>query len=286
MSWAPADLVSDVDLVDYESAILSSFGASTWQARRTKALEDWLFPILKGQGFDPFKLRTRAEPTKAFGYTASAYTDLTTATTDTTADDVNLATLFATPGTDALYLGSTQPFRGIFFRLLDTVSSAAAVLSVAYFDGAWKALTIADGTVQTAGRTLSAGGSVTWVLPVDWMTRVVNGSDPLYWVKVTVSAVPTGAKAGQVGVIRSSALRAPATFRTLQLIFREAPTGASGPWQEKADFYKGEADAALQRALAIVGAEFDTDASDLVSPTEAGQTSSEASGGGLVLERA
>jgi hypothetical protein len=46
-------------------------------------------------------------------------------------------------------------------------------------------------------------------------------------------------------------------FRTLQLIFQEAPTGADGPWREKADFYKDEADAALQRALAICGGEFD-----------------------------
>lgn len=287
MSWAPADLVSDVDLKDYEAAILSSFGATTWQAKRTKALEDWLFPILKGQGFDPYKLRTRAEVTQAFGYTSSTYSDVTGATRDTTADDVHLASVFATPSTDALYLGSTQPFRGLFLRLLDTVSSAAGVLAVSYFNGNWEALTIADATVQVAGKTLSAGGSITWVLPVDWMTRVVNGSSALYWVKVTTSAVPTGAQAGQIGVIRSSALRAPATFRTLQLIFQEAPTSQDGPWRDKAAFYALEADAALQRALAIVGGEFDTDGSDLISETEEVQTAEVVGGGagGWILER-
>lgn len=284
MSWHPADLVSDVDLLDYESAILTSFGSSTWQARRTKALEDWLFPILKGSGLDPYKLRTRAEVTQAFGYTSSTYADITGATKDATADDVNLATVFATPSTDALYLGSTQPFRGVFLRLLDTVSSASGVLSAKYFNGNWEPLTVADGTRQVAGKTLSAGGSVTWVLPVDWMTRVINGSSPLYWVKLTVSAAPTGAKAGQIGVIRSSALRAPATFRTLQLIFQEAPTGGDGPWQDKADFYKGEADSALQRALVILGGEFDTDGSDLVSEDEAEQEVAEVSSG-FFLER-
>ncbi len=284
MSWHPADLVSDVDLRDYEEAILSNFGPSTWQARRTKALEDWLFPILKGAGFDPYKLRTRAEVTQAFAYTSSAYSDVTGATKDTTADDVNLAAIFATPSTDALYIGSKQPFRGLFFRLLDTVSSAAGVLSVKYFNGNWEPITVADGTVQVTGKTLSAGGSVTWVLPVDWMTRSVNGSDALYWAKVTVSAVPTGAKAGQIGVIRSSALRAPATFRTLQLIFQEAPTGADGPWMLKAEFYKGEADSALTRALLIIGGEFDTDASDLISETEEAQTVEEVATG-FLLER-
>jgi hypothetical protein len=285
MSWHPNDLVTDVDLRDYEEAVVSSFGQTTWQAKRTKALEDWLFPILKGRGFDPYRLRTRVEPDLVYGYTGSAYSDLTAACMSATDDDVNLATVFATAGTDALYVGFAEPYRGLFIRMLDAVSSAASVLSVAYWNGNWEPLTIADGTVKTAGKTLSAGGSVTWLLPVDWMTRPVNGSAALYWVKVTVSATPTSAKAGQIGCIRGSALRAPATFRTLQLIFQEAPTGADGPWQEKAAFYRDEADQALQRALLIVGGDFDSDASDQVSETESQQTTDEASGGPWVLER-
>lgn len=287
MAWSPNDLVSDVDLRDYEEAVLTSFGATSWQSKRTKALEDWLFPILKGRGLDPYKLSTRAELTLAYGYTGSAYTDVTGATRDTTADDLNLATVFATAGTDALYLGFTEPFRGLFVRMADAVGSAASVLSVAYWNGNWENLLVTDGTIQTAGKTLSGGGSINWLLPVDWMTRSVNGSTPYYWVKVTVSATPTSAKAGQVGVIRGSSLRAPATFRTLQLIFQEAPSKTDGPWREKAEFYKDEADAALQRALLICGGEFDTDASDLISTTETAQTLAEAGGDGtFTLERA
>lgn len=285
MSWHPSDLVSDVDLRDYEEAILSSFGQSTWQGKRTKALEDWLFPILKGRGFDPYRLRTRFECDQVWGYTGSAYTDQTAASRDTTSDDLNIATILATPGTDALYIGSTQPFRGIFLRMLDSVSSASAVLAAAYWNGNWETLLIADGTIQTAGKTLSAGGSVTWLLPVDWMTRIVSTGDALYWVKVTINAVPTSAKAGQIGVIRTSSLRAPATFRTLQLIFQEAPTSADGPWERKAELYKDEADQALQRALVICGGEFDTDESDQISADEAAQTVAEVSAG-IALERA
>lgn len=285
MSWSPNDLVSDVDLRDYEEAVLTSFGQSTWQSKRAKALEDWLFPVLKARGFDPYRLRTRFEPDQVFGYTASGYTDKTSASRDTTDDDLNLAAILATVGTDALYIGSTQPFKGLFVRMLDAVNTAAAVLSVAYWNGNWENLLLADGTIQTAGKTLSAGGSVTWLLPVDWMTRVLNSSAALYWAKVTISATPTSAKAGQVSVIRGSSLRAPATFRTLQLIFQEAPTGGDGPWRDKAEFYKDEADAALQRALLICGGEFDTDESDVVSETEAAQTVEEAGGGPYVLER-
>jgi hypothetical protein len=286
VSFAPNDLVTDTDLRDYEEAVIAGFGQTTWQGKRTKALEDWLFPILKGRGFDPHRLRTRYAADGVFAYTGSVYTDRTGVVADTSDDDLNLATVFTTAGTDALYLGSSSPFRGIFLRMLDAVSSAAGVLSVAYWNGNWEALTIADGTIQTAGKTLSAGGSVTWLLPVDWMTRTLNSSVARYWVKVTVSATPTAAKASQIGVIRASALRAPATFRTLQLIMVEAPTGSEGPWREKAEFYKDEADNALQRALLIVGGEFDTDVTDVIDVTETTQTAEEAGGGPWVLERA
>lgn len=286
MSYHPNDLVSDFDLADYEAGIMSGFGQTSWQGKRTKALEDWLFPILKGRGFDPHRLRTRFEPEQVWGYTGSAYSDKTSAAKDTTDDDLNLATIFATVGTDALYIGSKEPFRGLFVRLLDSPSSVAAALSVSYWNGNWEPLTVSDGTTQAAGKAFSAGGAVSWLLPADWMTRPISTATGYYYVKVTISATPTGAKAGQIGVIRGSSLRAPATFRTLQLIFQEAPTGGNGPWKEKADFYKDEADLALQRALAIVGGEFDSDASDEVSDTESQQTTDQVSGGGWALERA
>jgi len=285
VSWHPNDLVSDVDLKDYESTILDQFGVTTWRQRRTKALEDWLFPILKGQGYDPFRLRTRADADKVFGFTASVYTDVTGKTKDTTTDDLNLATTFATPSTDAIYIGSAQPFRGLFVAMLDTVSAIAATLTVRYWDGSWKALQVADYTQQVSGTAFSGSGSITWTMPVDWTRRAVSTSDLLYWAKLTTSATPTAAKAGQVSVIRSSVFRAPVTFRTLQLIFQEAPTSADGPWKEKSQYYKEEADQALQRALQICGGEFDTDGSDQISADEATQTPEEVGNGPLVLER-
>lgn len=286
MSWHPNDLVTDADLRDYEASILTSFGETTWLAKRTKALEDWLFPILAGRGFDPFRLITRAEVDVAYAHTGGTYTAVTSLVRDTPPDDVNLATVFTTPATDALYLGSTRPFRGVFVRIEDNPSTVASVLSVAYWAGTWTSLLVADGTQDVAGKTLSGGGSVTWLLPMDWTTRAVNNSTRLYWVKVTVSATPTGAKTGQIATIRASALRPPATFRTLELIFREAPIQEQGPWDAKADYYAAQANEALQRALPLVGAEFDSDASDQISETESGQTSDEATGGGWVLERA
>ena len=263
MSWHPNDLLTDADLTAYERKALTTFGQTNWLALRAKAFEDWLFPILRGAGYDPLKLRTRFNPSVVYGYTASAYTDRTSAAASTTADDLNLAATFATPGTDALYVGSTQPFRGVALTMKDTRSSVAAGLVVKFWSGSWEELSIED---QTSG--LRTGGSVLWALPPNWSRRSVNSSALLYWAQVTVAATPTSALAGQLSTLRASLLRAPVTFRTLQLIFREAPTGMDGPRQEKAAFYAAEADAALARALPLIAGEFDTDDTDTVGTAE------------------
>lgn len=277
-SWGPADLVSDVDLQAYERDILARFNVTNWQDKRRVAIGQWLFPLLKNRGFDPFRLITRAEVDLAYGFTGGVYTDVASACKSTTVDDLDIAAIFATPATDVLYLASTQPFRGVFVAEADTVGSAASVLSVKYWNGAWSTLTISDGTSKISGKAFSGGGSITWSLPLDgWVRRSVNSSEPRYWVKVTVSAVPTAAKAGQIAVIRESALCAPVTARTLELIFREAPTAEDGPWKEKAEYWAQQAELAFERALPLLGGEFDSDDSDEVSPTEAQQTAEQVS---------
>jgi hypothetical protein len=276
-----SDLLTEADLLAYEANILTQFNQTDWLDKRAKAAEDWLAPILRTRGFAVERLRTRYEADAVRGYTGAAFSDLVGAAKDTTTDDLNLATIFATAGSDALYIGSVQPFRGLSVRMLDAVSAVAGTLTVSFWGDEWSALTITDGTAKTLGKPFSGGGAITWRVPSTWVTRTVDGSDPLYWVKVTVSATPTSAKAGQIGVIRRSSLCAPLVFRTLMLIMWEAPTGGGGPWAEKAFHYESEADAALQRALQICGGEFETDApaTDLISATEAEQTVAEVSRG-------
>lgn len=286
MSWHPTDLVSDADLLAYESTLLQTFGVATFEDKIGRALEDWLWPTLRANGFTPATFRTRYVADDVWGYTSSAYTDLQAETEDTTEDDINLATVLAS-ASDYLYIGSTQTFRGIYLRMLDNVSSASGVLTVQYWAERWRTLAVADRTIATAGKTLSAGGSVTWTLPVDWATRKVNSSDLRYWARLSTSATPTGAKAGQIGCIRRSLLCAPVTMRALGLVFTEAPTRASeGPWREKADWYLREAELALQKALPLIGGEFDSDASEQIDSDEAAQTADEVSDGGWTLERA
>lgn len=286
MSWAPNDLVSVLDLEAYEASIRSTFKvADDFAEKRRRAIEDWLAPILRGRGFDLARLRTRFEPDAVLGYTGAAYTDLGAAATNDATDDLNLATVFATAGSDALYIGSALPFRGLSIRMLEAVSAVSGSLTVSYFNDAWTALAVTDGTAKTTGKPFSGGGALAWRLPDDWTPRKVNGVGPYYWVKVTVSATPTSAKAGQIGCIRRSVLGPAATMRTLLLIMREAPSGGGGPWADKAAWYETEADAALQRALPLLGGEFDTDESDQVSESEAAQTESEVSRSPFRLER-
>lgn len=287
MSWSPNDLCSDDDLEIYEQNILDQFGRTDWMGKRSVALEHWLFPVLRGAGFNPERIRTRYETSATYGYTASAYTNYTSASISQTADDLPLATIFATPGTDALYVGFDKHFLGLSIRMLAGVSAVAGTLTVQYWNDAWTTQAIVNGTLKAAGKPFSGGGAVTWELQPDWVKRQINGSAFLYWVKVSVSATPTAGTSCQLGVIRRSVLSAPVTLRTLALIMREAPTGGPGPWADKALYYETEADAALQRALGLVASEIDTDQNDLLSPTEEAQTGTEVggTGGGWRMER-
>jgi hypothetical protein len=129
MSWHPNDLLTDDDLQAYERDVLTRFNVTDWQARRTKTLEDWLWPQLRANGFAPERFRTRYTPHSAYGFTSSAYTDISTAATNATADDVNLATILAA-STDAIVIGSEQQFRGVSIRMLDAVSAVSATMTV------------------------------------------------------------------------------------------------------------------------------------------------------------
>jgi hypothetical protein len=286
-SWYPNDLVADADLIAYERTILSQFGQSDWQAKRAKTLEDWLFPLLAQQGLEPQRLRTRYTPSEVYGSTGGTFTDYTSEATSQNADDLPLATILAA-GTDYLYVGSPEPFRGLSLRMLDSVNVVPATLTVALWRDAWRSVTVTDGTAATAGTPLGRGGAITWTLPEDCVTRAVNGSGHRYWLRLSVSATPTaGTAGGQLSTIRRSALCAPATLRTLYQIFHEAQTSQDGPWRDKADAYRQMAEEAWLRCLPLIGREFDTDpVNDVIDPDEATRTTDDVSGGGWRWERA
>lgn len=287
MSWHPSDLVTDADLLAYERTILTQHGATDWHARRQKVLEDWLWPQLRARGLSPERFRTRFVADAVYGNTSSAFTDYTSASSDRTADDLNLATILAASG-DYLAIGSRQQFRGVSLRMVENVSSVTATLTVELWQDAWQAVAFTDSTQASSGKPFSRGGSVTWTPPGEWVLRTLSTSQhPLYFARLKLSTAPTGAKLQQVAVIRRSVLCAPATLKTLALIFREAPSQQDGPWTDKAEFYEQEAGKAMSRALPLVGGEFDTTEplDDVVDATEQSQTTDQV-GRAFVWERA
>lgn len=280
MTGSVADLFGDADLLAYESTLLDQFDVVNFDAKRVKACEDWLWPIMRSRGFDLARWRIRYQPDAVQGYTSSAYSDLTSATQNDSADDVDLASVLAASG-DYLYIGSTEPFRGLSVRMLDSVSSASATLTVQAWCDSWRTLTVTDGTQVTAGKPFSRGGRLTWTVPEDWVGRKVNAIGPYYWVRVNLSAAPTGATVSQIGCLRRSVVCSAVTMRTLASIFREAPISQDGPWLEKATYYANEADMALERAIPLLGGEFDTATEDdVIDADEAAQTADEATNGG------
>lgn len=258
MSWHPNDLLTDADLLAYEKDIIARFAVSDWETRRNKAMEDWLWPQLRQAGFNPARFRTRHTPDVVWGLTSSVYTDKTSAATNTTSDDLALATILAA-SSDALVIGSTQQFRGVSLRLLDTVSATASVLTVELWRDAWQAVPPIQNDITVGGVPFARGGSVVWNVPPDWVIRPLSTTTAYYYARLRVSAAPAGATAGQVSVIQRSILAAPLTYRVLAMIFREAPMQQDGPWAEKASFYETEASLSLARALTMVGGEFDAD---------------------------
>lgn len=284
-SWSPNDFVTDQDLKAYERTILTQFGEIDWPAKRQKAIEDWLFPLMASSGFNPHRLRTRHQPASVFGSTSSVFTDYTSQAKSQTADDIPLATILAS-ATDALYVGAPWQFRGLSMRMLDAVSAQQRILTVEAWCDRWVNLAVTNGTEATDGVPFSKGGAITWMVPEDWVVRPVNNSSPYFWVRLRIDGVPTGAACGQVSVIRRSALAAAATLRTLYYIFREAPIAQDGPWDRKAEQYEQESQHAWERVLPLLGGEFDTvTVDDVIDQDEAAQTTDAVSGGGWSWER-
>ncbi len=277
MSWHPNDLLSDADLLAYERTVLQQFAVTDWTAKRAKTLEDWLRPQMVAHGFNPDRLRTRFVADAVFANTSSTFSDVTDAAENATADDINLATILAS-SSDYLAIGSTQQFRGLSIRMLDAVNTVAGTLTVEVWCDEWRAVTVTDTTQATIGKPFSRGGSLSWVVPSEWVLRTLNSSDPYYWARIKLSAAPTGAKFGQVSCIRRSVFTAPAALRTLAMVFFEAPVSHKSPWLEKARFYEREADASLNRAWALAGGEFELSdpIGDAVTQDDAANTSDQA----------
>lgn len=118
---------------------------------------------------------------------AAAYTDLTAALTDRNTTTGSDSSFNAMQAADYIYVGCPNRYRGLSIDVANNNSAGTATMAVNFWNGAaWATTTPTDGTFSTM--TLTQDGLVTWTVPTTWETTTVNGSIPLYFVRINVSA--------------------------------------------------------------------------------------------------
>lgn len=248
MGWAGLTLVSDTELGQLEpeaTAAGAPWGATTWAAARTEAKRDLKilleadFPDVPGVAD---RVVDKWNPDQAFGLTGGAYVDYLNELRNDTEDDVPLATIFATFGTDRLYIGANFEFDGLAVVLKDALNAAAAVLTAKYHGPAgWASLSATDGTAAV-GATFAKSGRITWTVPSDWQRRTLNGTaEEYFWVELSLSAgLTAGTTASQIVPVRApDGLKRVTAFLALHHILNGLAAQAAEPdrWEKKAEYY-------------------------------------------------
>lgn len=252
MGWAGLSLVSDAEIGQLEPEAVASgspWGAVTWSSARTEAKRDlkiWLemdFPDIVGVAD---RVVDTWAPDWVFGYTGSAYTDLTDTARNDTEADVSLSGVFATFGTDKLYIGAAWEFDALKVLMTGTRNANASTMTVKYSGPAgWTSISPTDGTaVSTA--TFGKTGRITWTTPTDWQRITLNGtSDEYYWIEISVSAALTsGTSAAQLLPVRApDGLKRTAAYLALSHIYNGLAAAAAVPdsWRAQGEKYYARA---------------------------------------------
>jgi hypothetical protein len=193
VGWSALTLCTDADLGSLEPAATNGQWKNvTWPNQRAEAKRDLKiklevdFPQIPDVA-DRVKDTHIAEA--LYGYTGGVYTDISSpAATISTENDVNLSSIFVTPASDRIYLGSLGEFDGIYVRQLDRLNAVASTLTVKYSGPTgWTALTALNGTASTTA-TFAKSGRITWTVPSNWERRTLVTADPMFWIELSVSA--------------------------------------------------------------------------------------------------
>jgi hypothetical protein len=282
MGWAGLTLVSDADLGKLEpeaTAASSPWGATTWASQRAAGKDDvriWLEMVYPSVPTVADRVRDLVAPSYVFGYTGSAYTDITSDAANLTESDVALATVFTTFGTDRLYVGFPQETDGLAVLMTGTRNANASVLAAKYWGpSGWTSLSATDGTASS-GKTFALSGRITWTVPADWQLRTLNGTgDLFYWIELSISAALTaGTTATQIaGIAAPTALKRAAAWYTLAHIYRGLAPQAASPkeWRDQAEAYRKQA-ADLLDSLRAGGLPVDLNDDNLAGDDERAET--------------
>lgn len=286
MSWDSLVIVDDVDIGRFEpEAIAPStpWGAASWptqieQAKRT--LRAWIDADYGHIVGASDRIRDRYAFGHVKGYTGSSFTDYLPEATDDTEEDIPLASIYATPGSDFIYCGARFAYTGVFVHLLDSVNANSSTLTVAYWaKNQWQsAPSQSDGTA-VSGATFGQSARVIWARITDWERRSLDGSDEnYYWIRLSVSAsLTSGTAASQIAAIRHpETLRTIAAWLSLSYILNGLALQSAEPeeWRTRAQEYRSDARELYDSAKANGMLSIDSDASGVVEPSEVGEAAS------------
>lgn len=279
MSWAGLALTSDREIGQLEPQAThpdAPWGDTSWSDARAEAKRDlkiWLemdFPEVPGVAD---RVLDKWAADYVFAYTSAAYSDVTSAASNDTPDDVALETVLATPASDRIYIGAAWSYEGIVALLTGTRNAAASVLTVKYSGPAgWTTLTATDGTA-VSGATFGQSGRVTWDTPTDWQRQRLNGTgDEFYWIELSISnALTSGVTASHLVAIRPpDGLKRCATYLALGHITNGLAMQSPDVdrWRQLSDKYFTMAKDLYQGLKAKAGVWIDLDTSETVSQSE------------------
>jgi hypothetical protein len=284
MAWGQLTLCTDSDLGALEPEATNGHWRSvTWPNQRAEAKRDLKIWLERDYAHIPGvadKVKDTVGPDTVWGYTGSAYSDLTSEASNATESDINLATVFTTFGTDRLYVGSSSEFDGLSVAMHSTLNAVASTLSVRYWGAAgWTALTVTNGTLVSTA-TFGKSGRIVWTIPSAWERSILNGSDSLYWIELSVSAALTAStRASQILPIRApDGLKRICALRAMGYIYLNlaAQAPSTDYWNGRASNqfktgYWDRADALYESLLSKGGIPIDVNDDNVISPDEANQ---------------
>jgi hypothetical protein len=286
MGWSALTLCTDADLGAIEPESTNGhWKATTWPNQRAEAKRDLKIRLETDYAKIP-NVADKVIDTHAadavWGYTASAYTDLSDESATNTEDDVDLSDVFVTVGTDRLYIGHSGEFDAVQVRMLASLNAISSVLSVKYSgSGGWTALTMTDGTANT-GKAFGKSGRITWTMPTDWQRRTLNGSnDAYFWIEISLTVAPTaGTSASQILVVKApDGLKRFCAFQALGYIYTnlaaQAPSTDYWAGRARNQFKTGyfdQADALYAQMRDKGGIPIDLDSDGVIQESEAAVT--------------
>lgn len=129
-------------------------------------------------------------------FTLSGASTFTDNTAEAASPSGTAFSLISYSGTNYLYLGRADQFKGVFFKLATNGNYGSLTWQYPAYTGAsatgtWTTLTVAG----ASGLSASPSGA-SWTIPTDWTPVTIN-STQRYWVRVSAATVTTAAQAYQ-----------------------------------------------------------------------------------------